>query len=202
MTPSSSATGTASLTVGALPSSTGSSSGTPTSTPTPSGTLTPRGGRALPVYGFTVLVLGNGSVPVLHPRSEVLLRTAFHVYEGCPAGCASPTLDRSIQLPFRAFGDAYGNRAATLTAGPGRSTFLTGKLTRSEDGAQITVGMFDAYEGYVFGSKREPIHVSLRNTGFWDSYVPCQILRATPSGLIDDPYYCNGFNPAEPALGA
>jgi len=190
-TPSASETATATLSVGALPSATGTPAATRTGTPTPTSTLTPRGGRAVPSDGFAVVVIGNGTLPIPNRAREMCSRAAVHVYANCASGCSAPELDRAITLPYRAFGDAYGNRAATLTTGStgGRATFLTGRLVPSEDRAQLTLGLFDTYEGYFFGSKREPIVFTLAYTGFWRTFMPCAVLRTSSSGLIDDPYY-------------
>ena len=201
-TPPATASATATLSAGALPSATGSPSSTATGTPTPTSSLTARGGRVLPSDGFAVVLIGNGTLPIPNRAREVLARATVNVYASCASGCGAAALDRSITLPHRAFGDEYGNRAATLTTGStgGRATFLTGRLVPSEDRAQLTLGLFDVYEGYVFGSKREPIVFTLAFSGFWRTFMPCAVRRTASSGLIDDPFYCNGFNHAEPAF--
>ncbi len=191
-TPPATASATATLSAGALPSATGSPSPTQTGTPSPTSSLTARGGRALPSDGFAVVLIGNGTLPIPNRVREICARATVNVYANCASGCGAAELDRSITLPFRAFGDAYGNRAATLTTGStgSRATFLTGRLVPSEDRAQLTLGLFDTYEGYFFGSKREPIVFTLAHTGFWRTFMPCAVLRTASSGLIDDPYYC------------
>jgi hypothetical protein len=185
------AAATATLSTGAQPSATGSPSATLSGTATGTPSRTPRGGRALPTDGFAVVLIGNGTLPIPNFAREMCSRAAVHVYAGCASGCGAPALDRAVELPYQAYGDAYGNRAATLTTGStgGRATFLTGRLVPSEDRSQVALGLFDAYEGYFFGSKREPSVFTLAHTGYWRTFMPCAVLRATASGLIDDPYY-------------
>lgn len=183
---------TASLSAGAQASATPSITASGSLTATPTSTMTGRGGRALPDNGVVVAIIGNGTAPIPNTRQDVLLPVTIRVFYPCGAGCASAAVEREIAVPSTAYGDAYGNRAATLDSGSVgmRTTFLTGRLVPSEDRSEITLGAFDAYAGYQFGlGKREPIAFSLRNTGYWWTHMPCLALRATASGLIDDPYY-------------
>lgn len=177
VTPSSTATATlsggASASITSSSSATGSITATPSATPT--GTVTSKGG-ALPAAGFTVVVIGNGSMALPNSVNDIGVQVAVEVYESLTA---SAPLNRRITMP-RFDGDGFYRELGMILNSGARYTNNQGRLVKSGDGSMLTLHGYRGNVTHNFqiprnGWKLEPITFTLRQTGNYDIWQGCKV---------------------------